>query len=264
MNEIIGGIYMNNGIRDVVRPVFRIVVHPHIKKLCRMTQERFERYKDKFEGQRCFIVANGPSLTMSDLDRFAERGEITFGMNRIYALYDRTKWRPQFYLTQDPKVIRTCIEETKQQVNYSEVFVKVPGEPKYDIPGAINIDIDYSRSKKMLPPDFLDGNNCVFADGRSVTHTALQLAIYMGFKTIYLVGADCNYSADNKSINKDSYPDYRMYDAKKVGDPPDIEYTFIAYKVAKEYADNHGVKIFNATRGGMLEVFERVNIDDLF
>ena len=36
-----------------------------------------------------------------------------------------------------------------------------------------------------------------------------------------------------------------------------------AYKVAKEYADRNNVKIMNATRGGMLEVFERVDLDAL-
>src|SRR5699024_2762355 len=128
----------------------------------------------------------------------------------------------------------------------------------------INYNLDYSNVDKHIPPDFFDGTAATFADGRSVTHTALQLAIYMGFKIIYLVGADCNYSKDNKSISSESYPDKRMYDPKKVGIPPDIEYTFSAYKVARKYAEKHGVKIYNATRGGMLEVFERVNLDSLF
>jgi len=38
----------------------------------------------------------------------------------------------------------------------------------------------------------------------------------------------------------------------------------MAFEKAKEYADGHGIKIYNATRGGKLEVFERVNFDDLF
>ena len=255
---------MNKKIKDILRPTFRVLVHPHIRRLCNKTMGRFNNYHNKFLGQRCFIVANGPSLLMSDLDRFAEKNELTFGMNRIYALYDRTKWRPNFYLSQDPTVIRTCLKETKEQVKNSEVFVKVPGEPKYDIPGAINIDIDYAKTSKDLPPDFLNGENGIFADGKSVTHTALQLAIYMGFKKIYLVGADCNYSPDNKSINKNSYPDQRMFDKKKIGNPPDMEYTFTAYRIAKGYAEAHGVKIYNATRGGKLEIFDRVNLDELF
>lgn len=251
-------------LRNLFRPAFRIMVKPHIKALCKSTKNEFESYKNKYAGKRCFIVANGSSLRMDDLDRFAEKGEITFGMNRIYALYDRTKWKPTFYLSQDPTVIRACIDDIKEQVKNSVVFIKVPGEKKYDVPGAINYDLDYTNVDKCIPPDFFNGSQCLFADGKSVTHTALQLAIYMGFKTIYLIGADCNYSSDNKNINKDSYPDKRMYDAKKVGVPPDIEYTFSAYEVAKKYARQHGVEIYNTTRGGMLEVFERVNLDSLF
>ena len=36
------------------------------------------------------------------------------------------------------------------------------------------------------------------------------------------------------------------------------------YCVVKKYAQEHGIKIQNATRGGKLEIFERVNLDDLF
>jgi hypothetical protein len=37
-----------------------------------------------------------------------------------------------------------------------------------------------------------------------------------------------------------------------------------AYEAAERYAKEHGIKIFNATRGGRLETFERVDFDDLF
>ena len=37
-----------------------------------------------------------------------------------------------------------------------------------------------------------------------------------------------------------------------------------AYQKAKQYAETHGIKIYNATRGGKLEVFERVDFDSLF
>ena len=33
------------------------------------------------------------------------------------------------------------------------------------------------------------------------------------------------------------------------------------YKAAKQYADLHGIRICNATRGGKLEIFERVDFD---
>lgn len=255
---------MMKTIRDVMRPVFRIITHPYIKKMCSKTRTIYDSYENKHLGETCFIVANGPSLRIEDLDYLQSHNIVTFGMNRIYAMYDKTIWRPTYYLTQDPTVIRSCIEETRKQVDNSIVFAKLPGEPKYDIPGAVYYDLDYTNVDKHIAPDFYDGKECVFADGRSVMHTALQLAYFMGFKNIYLIGADCSYSKDNKSINKDSYPDPRMYDAKKVGVPPDMQYTFSAYEVAKEYLESRNVKIFNATRGGMLEVLTRVNLDEVF
>lgn len=251
-------------IRNLLRPIFRLAVQPHINVRCKETQLRFESFKDKYKGQRCFIVANGPSLRISDLDRFDAKHEITFGMNRIYALFDKTTWKPTFYMSQDPTVLRACLTETRKQIQHSTVFVKIPGEPKYDIPGAVNYDLDYANADNGTAPKFLDGKDCRFADGKSVTYTALQLAVYMGFTAIYLVGADCSYSNDNKHITPDSYPDKRMYDPRKMGMPPDVEYLFKAYKSAREYAESHGINIYNATRGGMLEVFQRVDLDSLF
>ncbi len=37
-----------------------------------------------------------------------------------------------------------------------------------------------------------------------------------------------------------------------------------SYELCKEFAEKNGVKIYNATRGGKLEVFERVDFDSLF
>ena len=42
-----------------------------------------------------------------------------------------------------------------------------------------------------------------------------------------------------------------------------IEEVTLAYMSARNYAKEHGVKILNATRGGKLEVFPRVNFDKL-
>ena len=43
-----------------------------------------------------------------------------------------------------------------------------------------------------------------------------------------------------------------------------IDMQLAAYQKAKTYADTHNIKIYNATRGGKLEVFQRVEFDSLF
>lgn len=250
-------------LRDTFRPLFRTVVHPHIVSLCESTLSELHSYKDKYKGKRCFVVANGPSLRMEDVDRIAKNGDISFGMNRIYVVFDRTIWRPTFYVGQDPTIIRASREDIINKVD-SVKFIKSTGEKKYDIPGVINIDIEYKYSSKLLDPPFLTDIEYKFSDGLTVTYTCLQLAVYMGFSEIYLLGTDCNYSVDNKSINKNSYADARMFSGQTIGMPPNIEYNFRAYESANRYAQEHGIKMCNATRGGKLEAFPRVNFDDLF
>lgn len=253
-------------VKDLIRPIYYKIAHPRIVKLCKSTERELYALKGKFSGERCFIVANGPSLLMEDLNKIKD--EYTFGMNRIYMLFDRTNWRPTYYTVQDPTVLRSCHGEIIQQVlgNKTTVFIKPTGEPKYDIADAIYINMDYSKSFKRSLPGFLSHTENIYTlnDGLTSVYTSLQLAVLMGFKEIYLLGADCNYSDDNTHIDQNSYPDKRMYDPRKCGMPPEMDYTFKVYEVAKEYCDVHRINVMNATRGGKLEVFERVDFSSLF
>ena len=43
----------------------------------------------------------------------------------------------------------------------------------------------------------------------------------------------------------------------------DLHYTTRSYEFAKEACDKVGFKVYNATRGGKLEVFPRVDLDSL-
>ena len=54
-----------------------------------------KKYKSIHKGKRCFIVATGPSLTIKDLEMLD--GEITFSMNSIVNLYNKTEFRPNYY-----------------------------------------------------------------------------------------------------------------------------------------------------------------------
>ena len=79
----------------------------------------------------------------------------------------------------------------------------------------------------------------------------------MGFSEIYLLGVDCNYKIGSKNNH---FIAEETEDNRDHGEDAMIK----AYEYAKKYADAHDIKIYNATRGGMLEVFERVDFDNLF
>lgn len=213
--------------------------------------ERLCAFRRRYAGKRCFIIGNGPSLRMEDLDRLSENGEICFGMNVIHKAYKNTKWRPDFVCVKDPLVIVQNYESIKENnscpilINDKKLFYYWETDeneyPYRDI-----------QEKVFFSEDIFAG--C--SSGASVSYTVIQIAAYMGFSEIYLLGLDCsNWGAH---FNGDYWAE------KEAFRDPDEARIFRAYQIAEEHSKAHGFRIFNATRGGCLEVFERVDFDSLF
>ena len=136
------------------------------------------------------------------------------------------------------------------------------------------------RPRKSAPHGFdfsTDAGEVTYA-GCTVTFTALQFAFYMGFEEIYLIGVDFSYSIpesakadkaynvdiidmdedDVNHFNKDYFgKGYRWHE-------PQVEKMGRAYEEARRVTALNGVRIYNATKGGKLEVFERRDYDSLF
>ena len=83
----------------------------------------------------------------------------------------------------------------------------------------------------------------------------------MGISEIYLLGVDCNYITNGS--NQDHFCDNYIQKGKE-HIPANVDGMRTAYQVAKQYAEENNIKIYNATRGGKLEIFERVDFDSLF
>ena len=89
-------------------------------------------------------------------------------------------------------------------------------------------------------------------EGHSTVYGILQMAAYMGFSEIYLLGCDCNYQ-------KESHSELTQYDIqtpKNMG-----EWMIRDYIDAEHSLKEMGIKVYNATRGGMLEVFPRAVLE---
>jgi len=118
-------------------------------------------------------------------------------------------------------------------------------------------------------PNFSEKVDKEVFEGYTVTYAALQLAVYMGFNEIYLLGIDFNYSIVRNSkgqvIKNDSVKDYFTNEINNEGiNLPNLDYSYLAYKSAKKYCDKNKIKIYYATREGKLDVFEKVHFDELF
>ena len=61
--------------------------------------EKLRSFAGKHEGERCFIVCTGPSLTVDDVK--ALQDEYTFALNSITKIFQRTEWRPTYYVIED-------------------------------------------------------------------------------------------------------------------------------------------------------------------
>lgn len=220
-----------------------------------------KKYKNTHLGERCFVVATGPSLTMTDLELI--KNEYSFGMNSTLLCFDKTTWRPSFYMVQDENVY----EKLKVEINEANTNGRFP----VVISDVIANEIDCEGKFKSFPYHFLDhkkyhkngfgefkfSNDCysIVYDGYSVTFSILQFACYMGFKEIYLLGSDCNYNQ-----KKSHFIDYGFHDPKAAiaGDK-----IITAHSEFKKYADSIGVKVVNCTRGGMLEVYPRMSLEEV-
>ncbi len=224
---------------------------------------QIERYKNIHKQQRCFIVATGPSLKTEDLDRLHQQGEVCISMNRIYNIFDRTAWRPDYYMIEDTKMI----EDLRREIADLDLPVKfVPTVPacfweQSNIKNVVQYQLALLDNGESMPLFSSIAEHCIY-EGSTVTYACIQMAAYMGFEDIYLLGVDFNYSS-NLYDEKNHFQGYQS-DKKvrlNVVTPKRME---VAYQCARNYAEENGIHIYNATRGGKLEVFERVEFDDLF
>ncbi len=213
-------------------------------------------------GERCFIVATGPSITLSDLHLL--RDECTFSMNSAVRLYDKTDWRPTYYGIQDWRVYDKLQDDISRTYNnsdcvlISQIIARKYGESTknyHQFPLNTCYHDNYLELNKYFAA-FSDDCYDVVYDGYSITYSLIQIAVYMGFKEIYLLGVDCSYKHGEKNhiVEAGNYDKNaeKNYDKMVVG-----------YRQAKQYADAHGIKIVNCTRGGALEVFERQTLESV-
>jgi hypothetical protein len=233
------------------------------------------RLKNKHLNERCFIIATGPSLTFDDIEKL--RDEKTIAVNSIALVYDKISFKPTYYGIQDGIVFQK-IKDKIYESDFPCVLWPRGYEPfqidpadtrehwiEFPLNGSFSSRcstcyfhvMQYGRSvsftPRKFPAKFSGDAGSVVYEGYSVVFSMLQIAVFMGFNKIYLLGCDCSYESGVKN-----FADYGH------GATPQKTITTAmieAYKEAKKYADSHNIKIYNATRGGMLEVFERVDLD---
>lgn len=225
-------------------------------------------FHNSHKGETCFIVGNGPSLKVEDLERIYKKGIPSFAFNRIFLMFDKTQWRPTYYISQDEKTLKNCVKQVNAmplQYKFIPLFIHYYYDVAID--GAYYFNLIRQTGKfPMMEEDI----SCGIGDSTTVAVTAAQMAVYMGFKKIYLIGIDHNFSTwkndKGEIINDSSVKDYFTDEYNKDKEElyvPNIDASTRAFISMKKFCDEKGIEVYNATRGGKLEVFPRVDFDEV-
>ena len=69
------------------------------------------KYKDIHKGKRMFLVGNGPSVRLEDLETLHRHGELSFGVKQVYKIFDKTVWRPTYLAMGEVRALMDCWED---------------------------------------------------------------------------------------------------------------------------------------------------------
>lgn len=229
-------------------------------------------YRDKYAGQRCFLIGNGPSLKAEDLDRL--KGEITFGCNLIYKIFDQTSWRPTFYCVSDSTITRIHSHDIMDNMDGSQLMIREFAFRYMHVRPWDAVRLPYVSVDRYK----VRGNILAYhyISHATVMSMMMELAFFMGFKEIYLIGVDGTSASAKGGHFTDHYfgKQLKAY-ADQVKQRVIADYdpkaraaylqtrTLDVFAKLREHAEKRGIRIFNATRGGVVEVFERADFDEV-
>ena len=226
-------------------------------------EEVFKRLHNSCNGKRCFIVGNGPSLAVSDLEKLTK--EDCFAANEIHKVFDKTTWRPKYYLIMDrySKTTPEIISKLEcENVFLGDYYCRFNSVERKDV-------ICLHQHQDLSDKNFRFSHDISkrIYNSTTVSYGLMQIAAYLGYKEVYLLGFDHNYSFEFDEKGNVIKTDTSNAHFFKDEIPEDIIANVYgmtrAYESFKQYAEKNGIKVMNATRGGKLEVFQRVSFDDL-
>lgn len=232
----------------------------------------WEGLHNRYLGKRCFIINNGPSLRAADLDKIHQNGDFSLGINIISRIYPQTKWRPNILLVTEDGAYK---RKNKSLVSNCEAGLKVLKNTNF-LRSAffkgnkVYVKLKESRCLLDFPKFSVDASKFLYSIGTS-TYSTIEIAYYLGFREIYIIGCDMSWAVN---MNRDGSIYYNESGQNHFyGKDKDVQSNVVpnptwefkaAFAAAEKFSYQYGFRIYNATRGGCCEEFERVDFDTLF
>lgn len=239
-----------------------LLCEPHERKykldnLSESNQERIQSLKNKYQGNRCFIIGSSPSLNLLDLTKLNH--EYTFTVNRGYMLKEKGLLHSSFHVISDTKTFKDDGSKGELLKDFSDILFCYAGMFP---PVKMNvIYFDYILSELEKNYSFQDNLEQPLIAYLSVIHFAIQIAYYLGFNEIYLLGVDLDFlnlsghAYVETEGEKEREKSTSIINAKKM---------LIGLEKCTDWLKQHNVKIFNASPKGFVNCMPRVKYEELF
>ncbi|WP_445665615.1 6-hydroxymethylpterin diphosphokinase MptE-like protein [Fodinibius sp. AD559] len=223
------------------------------------SRKSLKNIKNKYKGEKAVILCNGPSLNKTNFSLL--NNVYTFGLNKINLLFDKTSFRPSCIVS----VNKLVIEQNAGFFKNTEIPLYLDSKGLNDIGKKENVTYLHSTGYRSFAKDC----SISIDQGYTVTYVALQLAYHMGFTEVALIGCDHNFATKgpaNKTVESGAsdpnHFDPNYFSGGEKWQLPDLFESEVSYKMAKDAYENDGRKIFNSTKGGELDIYPRIKLED--
>lgn len=217
-------------------------------------QKALEKLKDKYKGKRLFILGTGPSISTVNFELLED--EYLFGVNKLYLIYQDFDINCQFYGISHPTeeyLPNLLALDTELFIGHGalDIFLKKFTNSSFNrLPYLLPLRGWMWKNQNNFSKDITKGT---FNGWTVICDISLQVAYYMGFEEVYLLGCDFDFS--NQS---------HFYDNKKnLCDPYFYRRSLVSYKICKSVYEEDGREIINITPDSKLDVFEKSILEEI-
>ena len=245
-------------------------------------------FENKYKNQRCFVIGNGPSLNYLDLSIL--QGEYTFTVNQITRRKDFPNLKTNFHFWADPAFFRIDVNkpEDLELLNVMKAVNTLDNHPivffpysqkrfakQFDLESELNIY--YYEQRWGLGSEDIDYSS--FVPGfHTVVHYCITMAIYMGFKEIYLLGCDntslINTIKSAADMDVDEYGYLVSENEKKrfkslfeYQSLYDYVYSYLVvlkdYEKLNDYCKIRDIKLINCTKNSAIDCIMKKELNEV-
>lgn len=237
----------------------RVARRSFLTPVGRHSARQLYAWRNRHRGETCVILGNGPSLKETEWPLIED--VFTFGLNRIFLAFDEMGFRTSVLVSVNQLVIEQSLDEMLE--------LPLPKFFSWEAEDYLPLESEIALVQSVAGPKF--SKNPVLTgvwQGATVTYVAMQLAYWMGFSHVILIGVDHHFETQgppHQTVVSEG-PDPNHFHPDYFGEGfrwqlPDLETSEMAYRLARETFEADDRTIVDATIDGALTVFPKMDLE---